>query len=83
MVPFPPISPFGHAYQLPPGTFPRANSQMLDSKSDIRPTFVPSINGSYRPPPRADLNSAGRRPGVKKTRWTDKSCLEQSRASCL
>lgn len=71
MVPMPPISAPGYAYQFPPGTFPRVDSQLAKSGNDApSKAFVPPANGDFQSSPQAnsnahDSNSVGRRPNAK------------------
>lgn len=65
MVPIPPTSAPGYAYQFPPRPFPRADAQLVKSGNDRAQAFVPPVNGSFQPSARSDSSahtgSVGRR----------------------
>ncbi|KAI3461183.1 hypothetical protein Pfo_017846 [Paulownia fortunei] len=70
MVPIPPISAPGYAYQFHPGPFPRADAQLVKSGSDRAQAFAPPVNGGFQPSPHGDSkandsSSVGRRPSTK------------------
>lgn len=70
MVPIPPISGPGYAYQLPPVPFPRADAQLVKSGIDPAQAFVPLANGGFPSSPRPDSSahessSVARRPNTK------------------
>ncbi|KAL8527335.1 hypothetical protein ACS0TY_005267 [Phlomoides rotata] len=71
MVPMPPISAPGYAYQFLPGTFPRVDSQSAKSGTDAPPqAFVPPANGELQSSQHANLNArdpdfVGRRSNAK------------------
>ncbi|XP_073283796.1 la-related protein 1A-like [Primulina huaijiensis] len=55
MVPMAPIPPTGYTYPLPPGSFPRPDTQSGKPGSDTTAQdFVPLKDGAFRPFPRAD-----------------------------